>query len=101
MRIVDEEQFGPALPLVRYGDVEEALQQANASTYGLGGSVWSRNEQRAWELAARLECGTGWINRHGDIRPDVPFGGVKSSGVGVEFGSPGLAEYTTVQVLHR
>jgi acyl-CoA reductase-like NAD-dependent aldehyde dehydrogenase len=101
MRIVDEEQFGPVLPLVRYGDVEEALRQANASTYGLGGSVWSRNEQRAWDLAARLECGTAWINRHGDIRPDVPFGGAKSSGVGVEFGSQGLEEYTTVQVLHR
>lgn len=101
MRVVDEEQFGPVLPLIRYTEVEDALRQANASSYGLGGSVWSGDEPRAWELAARLECGTAWINRHGDIRPDVPFGGVKSSGVGVEFAAQGLEEYTSIQVLHR
>lgn len=100
MRIVDEEQFGPVLPIIRYRDVEDALRQANGSSYGLGGSVWSQEPQRAWELAARLECGTAWVNRHGDIRPDVPFGGVKCSGVGVEFGRHGLEEYTTIQVLH-
>jgi acyl-CoA reductase-like NAD-dependent aldehyde dehydrogenase len=100
MRIVDEEQFGPVLPIIRYRDVEAALRQANGSSYGLGGSVWSQEPQRAWELAARLECGTAWVNRHGDIRPDVPFGGVKCSGVGVEFGRHGLEEYTTIQVLH-
>lgn len=100
MRIVDEEQFGPVLPIIRYRDVEDALQQANGSKYGLGGSIWSKDSQRGWDLAARLECGTAWVNRHGDIRPDVPFGGVKCSGVGVEFGRQGLEEYTTIQVLH-
>lgn len=101
MRIVDEEQFGPALPIIRYSDVEDALAQANASSYALGGSVWSSDPDRAWELASRLECGTAWVNRHGDIRPDVPFGGIKSSGIGVEFGRHGLEEYTTIQVLYR
>jgi acyl-CoA reductase-like NAD-dependent aldehyde dehydrogenase len=100
MRVVDEEQFGPVLPIIRYREVEDALQQANSLKYGLGGSVWSTNVMRAWELASRLECGTAWVNRHGDIRPDVPFGGVKCSGLGVEFGRQGLEEYTTIQVLH-
>jgi acyl-CoA reductase-like NAD-dependent aldehyde dehydrogenase len=101
MRIVDEEQFGPALPIIRYRDIEDALAQANGLKFGLGGSIWSQDSQRAWELASRLECGTAWVNRHGDIRPDVPFGGVKSSGFGVEFGRQGLEEYTTIQVLYR
>lgn len=101
MRIVDEEQFGPVLPIIRYHDVEDALRQANGSQYGLGGSIWSADAQRGWELASRLECGTAWVNRHGDIRPDVPFGGVKCSGMGVEFSRQGLEEYTTIQVLHR
>jgi acyl-CoA reductase-like NAD-dependent aldehyde dehydrogenase len=101
MRIVDEEQFGPALPIIRYADVEDAVEQANASSFALGGSVWSGNPERAWDLASRLECGTAWVNRHGDIRPDVPFGGIKSSGIGVEFGRHGLEEYTTIQVLYR
>lgn len=100
MRIVDEEQFGPALPIIRYHDVEDAVSQANGSAYGLGGSVWSADETRAWELASQLECGTAWINRHGDIRPDTPFGGVKCSGLGVEFARQGMEAYTTIQVLH-
>jgi acyl-CoA reductase-like NAD-dependent aldehyde dehydrogenase len=101
MRIVDQEQFGPALPIIRYSDIEDVLARANASENGLGGSVWSSDPDKAWALAARLECGTAWINKHGDIRPDVPFGGVKASGIGVEFGLHGLEEYTTIQVLHR
>jgi len=100
MRVVDEEQFGPVLPVIRYREVDDAVREANSLKYGLGGSVWSKDPKRAWELAARLECGTAWVNRHGDIRPDVPFGGVKCSGLGVEFGRQGLEEYTTIQVLH-
>ncbi|MGH8290065.1 MAG: aldehyde dehydrogenase family protein [Steroidobacteraceae bacterium] len=101
MRIVDEEQFGPALPLLRYRDVDDAISQANATRFGLGGSIWSADPDRAWGLASRLECGTAWINRHGGVRPDVPFGGIKCSGIGVEFGRQGLEEYTTIQVLSR
>ncbi|MFA6031498.1 MAG: aldehyde dehydrogenase family protein [Myxococcota bacterium] len=100
MAIVDEEQFGPAIPVIRFTDVEDAIARANASQNGLGGSVWSRDTAKARAIAARLECGSVWINNHGAIRPDAPFGGVKQSGIGVEFAALGLAECTTVQVIH-
>jgi acyl-CoA reductase-like NAD-dependent aldehyde dehydrogenase len=99
-RIVDEEQFGPLLPIIKYSDVEDVLRRANASESGLGGSVWSSNPDRAAEIAARLECGTAWVNSHGGIAPNIPFGGVKCSGIGVEFGEEGLQEYTTIQVIN-
>ncbi|MDC0658191.1 aldehyde dehydrogenase family protein [Leisingera sp. SS27] len=97
--LVDEEQFGPALPVIKYRDVEEAVAAANDSPNGLGGSVWSSDIARARRVAARLECGSVWINKHGAIQPNAPFGGVKSSGLGVEFGEEGLAEYTDIQVV--
>jgi acyl-CoA reductase-like NAD-dependent aldehyde dehydrogenase len=100
-RLVDEEQFGPVLPVIRYSDDEDALRRANSSAYGLGGSVWSADPERAYALAARLEAGTVWINTHMGINPDVPFGGAKQSGVGVEFGLDGLLEYTQLQVITR
>ncbi len=99
MRVVDEEQFGPILPIIRYSDVEDALARANASENGLGGSVWSSNVAAATALAQRLECGTAWVNDHASISPDAPFGGAKQSGVGVEFGLYGLEEYTQLQTL--
>ncbi|WP_234988898.1 aldehyde dehydrogenase family protein [Tropicibacter naphthalenivorans] len=98
--LVAEEQFGPALPIIKYTDVEDAIAQANASENGLGGSVWSKDIEKAKGIARRLECGSVWINRHGTIQPNAPFGGVKSSGFGVEFGEEGLAEYTDIQVMH-
>ncbi len=99
-RLVDEEQFGPALPVIVYSDIDDAIERANRSDNGLGGSIWSGDLDKAAELAGRLECGTAWVNAHGDIRPDVPFGGVKQSGFGVEFGQEGLEEYTSVQVVN-
>lgn len=98
-RLVDEEQFGPVLPVVRFSDPEEAIEMANDNPSGLGGSVWSRDVALATKVARRMECGSVWINKHGMIQPNAPFGGVKSSGIGVEFGEEGLAEYTDVQVL--
>lgn len=100
MRLVDEEQFGTALPIIRYSDVEDAIARANASENGLGGSVWSSDRARAKAVAARLECGTAWINKHGAIQPDVPFGGVKHSGIGTSFGRQGLEEFTTIQIVN-
>lgn len=97
--LVDKEQFGPALPIIRYRDVDEAVAKANDSPFGLGGSVWSTDLTAARHLAGRLECGSVWLNRHGAIQPDVPFGGVKQSGLGVEFGIEGLKEFTTVQAV--
>ena len=98
-RLVDEEPFGPILPVIRYSDIDEVIARANRSPYGLGGSVWSADPARAAELGLRLECGSVWINGHGAIQPDAPFGGVKQSGIGVEFGRYGLEEYTALQTL--
>ena len=101
MRIVDEEQFGPVLPVIRYTDLDDAIERANALDVGLGGSAWSSDPDKAKAVAARLECGTAWVNNHGAIKPFAPFGGVKGSGLGVEFGELGLKEYTSVQVVHQ
>jgi acyl-CoA reductase-like NAD-dependent aldehyde dehydrogenase len=99
MRVVDEEQFGPILPIIKYADIDEVIRRANDNPNGLGGSIWSTDLAKASQLALRLECGTAWINEHGAIQPDAPFGGVKQSGIGVEFGHYGLEEYTTIQTL--
>lgn len=98
-RLVDEEQFGPALPIVRYSDVDDAVAKANASSMGLGGSVWGTDLAEAKRVAGRIEAGSVWINKHGAIQPNAPFGGVKQSGFGVEFGVEGLKEFTTVQTV--
>ena len=98
-RLVDEEQFGPALPVIRYRDVDEVVARANASPMGLGGSVWGADPQAAKAIAKRLESGSVWINKHGAIQPNAPFGGVKQSGFGIEFGIDGLKEFTTVQTV--
>ncbi len=100
MRLVDEEQFGPALPVIRYTDVDDAIARANAPKYGLGGSVWTRDLARGAELAGRLECGTAWVNQHTTLLPTLPFGGVKWSGLGRENGTFGLEAYTEIQVLN-
>lgn len=99
MRVVDEEQFGPVLPVIRYSDLDEVIARANDNPNGLGGSLWSSDPARAAALAPRLECGSVWINEHGAIQPDAPFGGVKQSGIGVEFGRYGLEEYTSIQTV--
>ena len=99
-RLVDEEQFGPVLPVIRYATVDEAVLRANASDNGLGGSVWSSDIEQARAVAARLECGTVWINGHAEVLPHCPFGGCKMSGFGVEFGLEGLLEYTRPQLFN-
>jgi acyl-CoA reductase-like NAD-dependent aldehyde dehydrogenase len=100
MRIVDEEQFGPLLPIIKYSDIDDVLEKANGLETGLGGSIWSSDIERASDIASKLECGTAWVNQHGPIAPNVPFGGVKCSGIGVEFAEEGLHEYTTIQVVN-
>lgn len=97
--LVQEEQFGPALPVIRYSDVDEAFAFANAVDVGLGASVWSSDPEAAREAATRMESGTVWINSHGGLHPMVPFGGVKSSGYGLEFGVEGLKSVAVTQVV--
>lgn len=98
--LVAEEQFGPALPIIRYRDVEEAIAMANGLDVGLGASVWSSDRDRAREVAARIEAGTVWINAHGGVHPMVPFGGAKQSGYGLEFGVEGLKALGVPQVIN-
>lgn len=98
-RLVDEEQFGPILPVIRYTDLDDAVQRCNDSGYGLGASVWSGDAARARLVARRLEAGTVWINKHADIAPHIPNSGAKQSGFGAELGEEGLAEFTQIQVL--
>ena len=99
-RIVDEEQFGPIIPVVRFSDEADALARANRSSYGLGGSVWSKDTARAAALAGRLECGYAWVNQHAVFGPHLPHCGAKHSGMGVESSDTALLEYTQVQVVN-
>ena len=100
-RIVDEEQFGPILPVIRFDDVEAALASANGLDLGLGGSVWGEDRDLARSIAERMESGTVWINKHLDFGPNMPFGGAKQSGLGVEFAEEGLAEFTQIRVVNE
>jgi len=98
--LVTEEQFGPALPVVAYDDVEEVVDSLNAGPYGLDASVWSADADRAVEIATRLQVGQAYVNSHaGPPEPDVPFGGVKASGFGRELGVRGLEEVSELRVL--
>lgn len=97
--LVDEETFGPVRSVLRYDTIDEAVQRANNTAYGLGGSVWGADVAKATEVAARLECGTVWVNQHLHFGPHIPFGGIKQSGLGVEFGKDGVHEFTEVRVI--
>ena len=99
-KLVDEEQFGPVLPVIKYSDSDDVIRRANASSYGLGASVWSSDPKRAHEIATRIEAGTVWINKHLDMAPHIPFGGAKQSGIGTEFAEEGLAEFTQLQIIN-
>ncbi|MGE0296372.1 aldehyde dehydrogenase family protein [Pseudonocardia sp.] len=97
--LVAEEQFGPVLPLLTYDTVDEAVARANATTFGLGASVWSPDLDAAERVALRLDAGSVWVNQHPMLSPDTPFGGRKQSGLGSEGSLLGLHAYTDVSVL--
>ncbi len=99
-KIVDQEQFGPILPIVKFTNVNKIGAQASESDYGLGGSVWSGSVVKATKVANALESGTVWVNQALNIGPHIPMAGCKSSGIGVEQSDEGLAEYTQIQVLN-
>jgi acyl-CoA reductase-like NAD-dependent aldehyde dehydrogenase len=99
--LVDEEQFGPAIPVIKYTDLDDAVRRANASQQGLGASVWSSDPDEAVEVAKRLQAGTVWINQHGALNPHIPFGGTKQSGYGQEFGVAGLKAVAAPKVISR
>jgi succinate-semialdehyde dehydrogenase/glutarate-semialdehyde dehydrogenase len=92
-RAVQEEVFGPALPIMRVKDLDEAIQKANNSVYGLGSSIWTRDLDRATQAAEGLEAGYTWVNSPQIIFDELPFGGVKQSGLGKEHGEEALDYY--------
>src|SRR5262249_31355646 len=98
-RIVREEQFGPIVPVLKFTDAEDALRRANDTRYGLSGSVWSRDPERAAAIAARLEVGTAWVNQHRTTAANVPFGGAKESGIGRVYSELGLKSYMEPRVI--
>jgi acyl-CoA reductase-like NAD-dependent aldehyde dehydrogenase len=99
-RLVREEQFGPVLPVLRYSDIDAVIARANDTEFGLGGSVWSSDRDRAFGVAARIDSGTVWVNQHLDLGPDTPFAGVKQSGFGAELGREGLEEFTQATIIN-
>ncbi|MFJ1915499.1 aldehyde dehydrogenase family protein [Streptomyces sp. NPDC088147] len=99
--VVTDEQFGPVLPVLPYGSLDEAIEAANGTGFGLGGSVWGTDLDRAEAVADRLECGTAWINHHAELSLAQPFAGIKESGVGVAGGPWGLYGNLRPFVVHR
>ncbi|MBK0097454.1 aldehyde dehydrogenase family protein [Erwinia sp. S63] len=95
--LMKEETFGPVGSFIAYEDAEQALQCINASPYGLAASVWSRNISLALRFSERLEAGIVWVNMHTFLDPAVPFGGSKGSGIGREFGSAFIEDYTELK----
>ncbi|MDR6793836.1 acyl-CoA reductase-like NAD-dependent aldehyde dehydrogenase [Pseudarthrobacter oxydans] len=98
--LVAKEQFGPALPIIRYTTIDEAVEKANALDVGLGASVWSSDHNAAREVALRVQSGPVWINGHGAVDPRIPFGGAKQSGYGLDFGVEGLKHLGVPQVIN-
>lgn len=99
-KLVDEEQFAPILPVIRFDDVQEAVRRTNSSDYGLGGSVWSADRARAYEVARQIDSGMVWVNEHLDFAPHIPFGGAKQSGIGTELSTDGMHEFSQTSVIN-
>jgi acyl-CoA reductase-like NAD-dependent aldehyde dehydrogenase len=99
-RLVEEEPFGPILPVLKYTDIDDAVRRANDTRYGLSGSVWTNDLERGAQVASRLEVGTAWVNQHRIPDATTPFGGAKESGLGREYSTLGLKNYMEAQVVN-
>lgn len=97
IRLLSEEVFGPVMSLTRVADADEALRLANGSRFGLAASLWTRDLGAAMNLTPRIEAGTVWVNSHVLIDPNMPFGGLKQSGQGRDFGVDWLEPYTELK----
>ena len=96
-----EECFGPVLPLMKVRDLDEGIEKANSSPYGLGSAIWSDSDRRIEEFVDRIQAGMVWVNYKPLSIPEAPFGGVKDSGIGRELGAEGLAEYLETKSIRR
>ncbi|AKB56070.1 MULTISPECIES: aldehyde dehydrogenase family protein [Methanosarcina] len=98
-RLLNEEVFGPVLPVVRVKDLDEAIEEANNTCYGLGASIWTKNLDRARAGCEQLNAGIIWLNQHLKVAPEVPFGGTRESGIGRENGPDALSEYLDLKTV--
>jgi acyl-CoA reductase-like NAD-dependent aldehyde dehydrogenase len=96
-----EEQFCPAIPVTTYDTVDEAIARANKTPFGLGGSVWGQDTEKALAVARKIEAGQVWLNTHGVLAINhlAPYGGVKQSGIGRKSGIEGILEYVQSQTM--
>lgn len=99
-RLVREEQFGPVFPVMAYDTLDEAIAKTNDSEFGLGGTIWTSDPARGVEVAKRIHSGTIWVNKHLDMPFDIPFGGAKQSGMGLENGVEGMKEFTQAKIIN-
>ena len=98
-RLVQEEQFGPIVPILKFTDIDDAVRRANDTRFGLSASVWTKDVERGAAIAARLEVGTAWVNQHRTTSAFVPFGGAKESGLGRQYSALGLKSYMEPEVV--
>ena len=87
-------------PVLKWSDEAEVIKRANDTDMGLGASIWTRDMSQADRISEQLMAGNVWINSHGDLQANAPFGGYKSSGIGVAFGIDGLKAYCNTQTVH-
>jgi acyl-CoA reductase-like NAD-dependent aldehyde dehydrogenase len=100
VRVIDEEQFGPIIPVMKYKTVEEAVERANDTDFGLGASVWGPDANAANDVALKVQSGSVWVNDHLASHESAPFGGIKQSGIGNEGGGTiGLKEFVDMKTM--
>jgi len=97
--LVQEEQFGPIIPIVRYEDLDQVIAQVNSGDYGLGATIWTSDPERGLSVARRIDAGVVWVNRHLELGFDIPMSGARQSGLGVENGQEGLESFTQSHIV--
>jgi acyl-CoA reductase-like NAD-dependent aldehyde dehydrogenase len=100
VRLVDEEQFGPLMPVLAYDDLDTVIAAVNTGIYGLTASIWTADLERGAEVASRLEVGTGFVNEHGMLSPQIPFPLIKASGMGVDYADHGIKGAMRLQIIN-